>query len=75
MNDQSDEIWRQQYAEAIAIAASKVHKKPKEETPGERFHRIAHENEERQKTSMKRATKTWIKKKKIKTLTAYFKKK
>jgi hypothetical protein len=66
---------RQQMSQVVAIAASKVEKKTKEETNTEKFKRITAENNEKNIRSVKRAAKGLIKKKKIKKLTAYFYKK
>jgi hypothetical protein len=65
---------RQQMAEAIAIAANKVPKRPKEETPSETFGRIRAQKEEKQNIGIKRAAKVLLRKKKIKKMTSYFNK-
>jgi hypothetical protein len=66
---------RAQYAEAIAIAASKVEKKEKLETREEMFKRIAAEKEVKRNKSVTSAAKKMVKKKRMKTMAAYFKKK
>jgi hypothetical protein len=73
-SDDSTIAHRQQMAGAIAIAANKVPKRPKEETPSETFQRIRAQKEDKQNKGIKRAAKVLLKKKKMKKMTSYFNK-
>ena len=59
-------------AAAIQLAASKVEKKPKEESGSESFRRIQSTKEAKINRGVKRAAKQMIKKKQMKALTSYF---
>lgn len=67
--------YRKDLARVVTIAASKVEKKPKEETNLEKFRRISEEKEAKRVKGVKKAAKSLVKKKEMKSLTTYFKKK
>ena len=61
-----------QMREAVEVAARKVKKEPKTETPSEKFVRIREETESKRNKSVKRAAKSMVKKKTIRKMTSYF---
>jgi len=73
-NNDSDPI-REQMRKAVEIAAKKVKKEPKAETNLEMSMRIREEKDIKKTKSIKRATKSLIKKKKMRGVGAYFSKK
>ena len=70
-----DESKRSQMAKAIQLAARKVAFKKKEESADETFRRIKEEKELKINRGAKRAAKQMIKKKQMKKVSSYFKKK
>ena len=64
-----------QMRKAVELAAKKVKKEAKAETPGEQFLRIRQETEAKRNKLVKRGGKSLIKKKLIKPMTTYFSKK
>lgn len=65
----------EQMRNAVEIAARKVVKQPKTETPTEMFLRIRVETDSKKNKSIKRAGKALVKNKKVQKMTAYFTKK
>jgi hypothetical protein len=61
-----------QYSKAVEIAASKVEKKPKEETPMEVFTQMQGKMALKKNKSAKAAAKKLCKKKKIHKISSYF---
>lgn len=66
---------RDQMRKAVELAAKKVKKETKAETPGEQFLRIRQESDAKRNKLVKRGAKRLIKKKLIKPMTSYFSKK
>ena len=64
-----------QYSMAVSIQARKIEKKPKEETPQEMYRRISEQKESKKIKSAKSGAKSLVKRKKMKSMNAYFAKK
>jgi hypothetical protein len=75
INDEMLDDALKQMHDAFVLAGSKVVKKPKEETASEMFQRIRDAKELKKIKKVKSATRTMVKKNKIKKLSAFFPKK
>jgi hypothetical protein len=75
IDDKTLDQAHKQMHDAFVLAGSKVEKKPKEETASEMFLRIRDAKELKKNNKVKSATRTMVKKKKIKKLSAFFPKK
>jgi hypothetical protein len=67
--------YREQFTAAMSVAARKVEKKVKEETPTEMFVRINAAKVVKENKSVKTAAKKLLKKKKLKKISTFFVKK
>ena len=64
--------YREQFTAAMVVAARKVEKKDKEETPTEMFVRMNAAKVVKENQSIKRAAKKLVKKKTLKKISSYF---
>jgi hypothetical protein len=69
-----DALAHCQFGLAVQVAASKVVKKPKEETSSERFARIRDTNEVKKIKKVKAAAKKSVKRKHLHKMSSYFSK-
>jgi hypothetical protein len=67
--------YREEFTAAMSVAARKVEKKDKEETPTEMFVRINAAKVIKENKSIKSAAKKLVKKKKLKKISTFFDKK
>jgi hypothetical protein len=74
-NDFPSKNYREQFTAAMVVAAAKVEKKDKEETPNECYERIKVAKILKENKSVKSAAKKLLKKKKIQKMTCYFSRK
>jgi hypothetical protein len=67
--------YREQFTAAMLVAARKVEKRDKEETPTELFRRISAAKSIKENKSIKSAAKKLLKKKKLQKISTFFVKK